>query len=345
MRIKAVQEIIDILRGKKHEPEFLYEFSHRQYGKIYMPYYNIFVKMLPDEPEIYNKEGFRMRTFFIRDIHFAHAPVSKSKYFIWDRFNIGLNTYFYSHGAMLETMGNPDKRYGMLVESQGIVPGDYKIFEKNKGLNKDFDLIFTYSADILEKYDNARFVPFCAEVWNQNYIDSEAYKHKTKNVSILSSNKLMCDLHKFRYETALRCKREGLADTFGTFDGGNMCRLTDTLNDYRFSICIENDISPFFFTERLTTALACGTIPIYLGASEIDKFFNPDGIIKITKSDDIKEVLKQCTKEEYENRISAVIDNMERAKKYYRVFDFMAENHLKSLFDRNFEGGEMQISV
>ena len=64
-----------------------------------------------------------------------------TKYFLTDRFNFGLKTHFYSHQAMLETMGNPDKKFGFLFESMGIVPEDYKIFDKHKGLNKDFDLI------------------------------------------------------------------------------------------------------------------------------------------------------------------------------------------------------------
>ena len=41
--------------------------------------------------------------------------------------------------AMLETMGNPEKKYGFLLESKTIVPEDYKIFDKNKGLNKVID--------------------------------------------------------------------------------------------------------------------------------------------------------------------------------------------------------------
>ena len=53
--------------------------------------------------------------------------------------------------------------------------------------------------------------------------------------------------------------------------------------------------------------------------------FNPDVIIKITKSDYIKEVLKQCTKEEYENRLSAVLDNMKSAEKYLSINDYIAK--------------------
>ena len=328
MRSEYFQNIIDSIRNKKQSP--ITHVQHEIYGKIYMPYYNPIVPINSKNHEIYNIDGKKMETFFIRDVHFAHNPNYESKYFIWDRYNFGLKTHFYSHEAMLETMGNPDKKYGIFIESETIVPQSYRILDKNKGLNKDFNLILTYSDKILDKYDNARFAPFCSGVWNSDLITPDLHKKKIKDVSILSSNKLMCDLHKYRYDIANMCKNENLADTFGTFDGGPLVNLSDTLNDYRYSICIENDVSSYFFTERLTTALYAQTIPIYLGATEIDKFFNPDGIIKITTKSDIKEVLKQCTKEEYENRLPAILDNYERAKKYLNVWDFVYEKYLQN---------------
>ncbi len=229
---------------------------------------------------------------------------------------------------MLQTMGKPDRRYGAFVESEAIVPEDYKIFEKHKGLEKDFDLIFTYSAKILDSISNARFVPFAAKIWNEDSIAPNLFEKKTKNVSFLISAKVMCELHKFRLDLALRCKRENLCDTFGRFDGGAYIEnIADTLTQYRYSICLENDISPYYFSERLTSALAAQTIPIYLGATEIDKFFNPDGIIKITTKSDIKEVLKQCTKEEYERRLEAVLDNYNRALQFTSKHDYLYDNY------------------
>ncbi len=128
----------------------------------------------------------------------------------------------------------------------------------------------------------------------------------------------------------MKCKRENLADTFGTFDGGSMVPLSDTLRNYRFTICIENDIQPYFYTERITTAFLCKTVPIYLGATEIDKIFNPDGIIKLNTKDDIYKVLKQCTKEEYERRLPAIEENFQIAKKHCNFMDFIYVNYLKN---------------
>ncbi len=333
MAFKLGQDFIDVLRLKKPFSYFFEnpKFFHNKYGKIYYPLYNRFFPCRPEEHEIYNKDGMRMRTFFIRDFHLAFAPTlaqNDSKYFIWDRYNIGLNTHFYSHQCMLETMGNPDKRYGMLIESEAITPDDYKIFKKHRGLEKDFDLIFTYSAEILDKLDNARFVPFAASLWG-NLCEKDNYTRKKALVSILASDKRMCELHKFRHDLAMKCKNITNVDTFGTFDGGQRVETMDeVLRDYRYNICLENDIRPYYFSERLIEVFANQTIPIYLGATEIDKFFNPDGIIKITTKSDIEKVLKQCTKEEYERRLPAVLDNYERAKKYVNSFDFMFENYL-----------------
>ncbi len=84
---------------------------------------------------------------------------------------------------------------------------------------------------------------------------------------------------------------------------------------YRYSIVVENGIEPFYFTEKIMNAFAAQTIPIYLGATEIGRFFNADGIIQIGLDDcnHIENILKRCTPEEYERRLPAVIDNFNRA--------------------------------
>ena len=248
---------------------------------------------------------------------------------MWDRYNIGLKTHFYSHESMLETMGNPIRRYGFLTESPGIVPKSYKLFDKFKGLEKDFDLIFTYSEKILDEIENARYVPFGATLYTGSAAEADIYKKKNKNISIVSSGKTMCELHKFRLQLALDCKKKNLADTFGTFDGGGWVPIDETLREYRYTVAIENIIEPYFFTERLVCALANQTIPIYLGATKIDKFFNMDGIIQISTKSDMDKILKSCTKEEYERRLPAILDNYERVKKYINPFDYLYENYLK----------------
>lgn len=112
-------------------------------------------------------------------------------------------------------------------------------------------------------------------------------------------------------------------------DGGPFVLIDTTLKDYRYTFCIENIERPLFFTEKIICAFANQTIPIYLGASKIDKFFNPDGIIKITTKTNIPKLVKQLTEEEYQNRLPAIMENYEKAKNYINPWDYMYKNYFK----------------
>jgi len=309
-------------------------YHHSIYKKFYAPNYNLDHLINNQEPDIYNMSGNKMKTFFIRDIHFAHSPQSTSDYFSWDRYNFGLDVHFYTHNSMLETMGNPKKKYGYLLESEGIVPEDYKIFDINKGLNTEFELIFTHSEKILDKIENARFFPACAEIWygkpaHGGEIHDNLYQNKTKNISMVSSSKNMCHLHNLRIQLISRLSKKGLIDAYGTFDGGGNIKIAESLTKYRYSIVIENFISPYFFTERITNCFASMTIPIYLGASKIDQFFNNDGIIRINESDyeNIEKILMQCSQKDYQNRFEAMMDNYNRSKKYINIHNKLYEDY------------------
>lgn len=307
----------------------------RENMKIYKPYYNISSGVSSKQPPIYNKDGQPMEMFFIRDMHTAHNPYGNvGKHFLWDRYNWGLETHFYTHRAMLETMGTPTRKYGFFGESRAIVPEDYQLFNKYKGLEDDFDAVFTYDEQLLNSLKNAKYYPICAEVWygrnNPEIINDKAYLSKDRNISILSSDKQLCDLHKVRMEIARYCKRNQLADVMGTIDGGAYVSIDDSLSKYRYSFAIENEISDYFFTERITSCFAAQTIPIYLGAIKIEQFFNPEGIIRISLEDvnDINSIIKKCTKEEYERRLPAIIDNYERVQSYFNMQDYLYEKLL-----------------
>lgn len=283
-------------------------------------------------PNIYNQEGQQLLTYFIKNRHSQHAPFgNEGKYFFWDRYNYGLDTHFYGPESMTKTLGNPVTKYGMLTESRSIVPKDYEVFHKNKGLDKEFKYVFTYDEQILNELENARFYPIAAGLWNRE-VKENLFERKEKMVSILSSDKVMCDLHRFRLELARTCKKDNLADTFGKFDGGNYVESVDeTLDGYRYSFIIENNVTDYYFSERLTSCFAAQTVPIYLGARKIGDFFNTDGMIILPDMDlqKAKEVLKCCSREDYESRKAAIMDNYERVKEYRNMQDYLYEHYLQ----------------
>lgn len=314
MKIRFIQNAIDRLRGKKHLA-------------VPAPYYNDRIALPPEYPDIYNADGRKMEMFFIRDRHFSHEPYGTfPTYFLWDRFNWGLNTHFYTGKSAKETVGAPASKYAWLLEPRTKQPQDYRAFERERSLAREFDAVLTYDERLLDLLDNAVFFPSCAVSWVRE-TDADIWRKKTKNVSVLSSNKKMCPLHYLRLAVAWKCKKEGLADTFGTFDGGRPVTMAETLKPYRYSIAIENQISDYFYTERLISAFITMTVPIYVGARKIDEFFNTDGIIRIDEKQaaNIKDVLKQCSERDYMNRLPAMCENYEKAKAYLNQNDMLYE--------------------
>ena len=301
-------------------------------SKIYYPYYS----QVPDTKEykIYNENGEQMHTFFLR-AHISYHD-TQSRYFIWDRWNYNLDVHFYLHDAVIETMGNPKKRYAMFHEPYSVVPIGYEIFKKNKGIEKDFDLIFTHNTEFLEKYNNARFFNPFASIWGsiqdengnlpQNWLE-----YKTKKVSLISSPAELSHLHKLRKKLAIYCKQKNLADTFGNFDGGNTVKFSEPLINYKYSIIIENHIDDYWFTEKILNCFSHMVVPIYLGARKIDTLFNPDGIINVNEKDleNIEEVLKQCTDENYFARINALKENYYESLKYQYTLDLLYKKYLE----------------
>ena len=283
-------------------------------------------------PRIYNAEGQLLETYFIKNRHSRHAPFGhEGRYFFWDRYNYGLDTHFYGPESMAHPLGKPSVKYGMLTESRTIVPQDYEIFHKHRGLEREFCYIFTYDERILNEIDNARFYPIAAGIWNREMKEG-LYRKKDRDLSILSSDKTMCELHRFRLELARTCKKEQLADTYGRFDGGDYVQSVDeTLDRYRFSLIIENDVSDYYFSERLTSCLAAQTIPVYLGARKIGDFFNTDGMILLEKPDieTAKRRIRECTQETDEAKLPAVLDNYARVQEYVNMQDYLYEHYLQ----------------
>jgi len=326
-------------------PYILSKKNARIYKDIYIPIYKHNVPLCPVEPEIYNRKGERLRVIFLRDNYKPNASSQTSNLIYWDKYNFELPLHLYTHGRMLETMGSPTSRFGALVETKGIKPDSYQLFEKYSGLEKDFDLIFTYDEKLLNDIPNAKFVPFCADIKLfsgdfvllpelDNIFEQNLFYEKRKNISMLSSNKKFCELHLKRITTALKLKNNPNVDTFGTFDGGAFVEPYETLKDYRYSIVFENEISAYCFTEKLTNCFATQTVPIYIGANKIHEFFDEDGIIRVNESeiDNIENIIAQCSEDDYLSRKNAIMKNFVAVQMFANNEDYMYKNYIKNKF-------------
>ena len=78
------------------------------------------------------------------------------------------------------------------------------------------------------------------------------------------------------------------------------------------------------------------TIPVYYGASAIGDFFNEAGIIRIDEptEDCVLNVIKQCSEQDYIDRLEAVKDNYNRVQNYLSTDDYIYDNY-SELFNLN----------
>ena len=142
---------------------------------------------------------------------------------------------------------------------------------------------------------------------------------------MVSSRKKSCSLHRFRYHLAKKLSRTQIVDVYGV---NKWVHINSTIDDYMFSIVIENNAINNYFTEKLLNCFAVGTIPIYLGCQNIDSFFDPDGIIQFGRWTNFKRLLRGLDSEAYHCRINAVKKNYDKCRQYEILEDFIYEKYL-----------------
>lgn len=221
-----------------------------------------------------------------------------------------------------------------LFEQQSV----YSLVEQN--WNK-FDYILTYNERLLQ-LPNAIFRNGGYEcVLNKNI---HALEHplladeglfntysKSKGVSFITSNKTFTELHVFRNNCVSSIKNSGLAvDVFGV--GYNYIKQKlDGLKDYKYSVAIENGVANNYFTEKLLDCFLTGTIPIYKGCPNIEKFFNLDGIIVFDTIEDLKKIVDRANRGDYNVPHEIVLDNYRRALQYCYNNDRFFDKYLRKM--------------
>ena len=264
-----------------------------------------------------------MITLSIRDKSFSHCifsnnplpPTSFSRHVQWDRATINNNT-IYTDYCIEEA---PDNSRVWLIEPRELISHIYQNVENNA---LRYRAIWTHDEEILKKHSNAVFVPL-GGCWIKKE-DQKIYD-KTEMFSIIASSKRYLPGHQMRHDVVVAA--ENKIDTYGNGYTHIPYKL-DGLKDYRYHFAIENTKKNFWFTEKLIDCLVTGTMPIYWGCPSISKFFNTDGFILFNDLVDLKEQLKKCTPEYYENKLPAIKENFNLAQKYILAEDWIYENDI-----------------
>jgi len=213
------------------------------------------------------------------------------------------------------------KNFAWLSESKTINPELYEWCIHNVDyLTNNFELIFTNDKSLLRLSSKFKLVICSAAPW----VKQHDIFTKTKLVSMIASNKSSCPEHELRKNVINRFKND--IDLYGR----GYVEISDKsigLNDYYFSICMENLTYSNGYSEKITDCFATGTIPVYYGSPDIGEVFNEDGIIQLTDNFSINEL----TPELYWSKIEAVRDNFQRAINFPIAEDWIYDTYIKNL--------------
>jgi hypothetical protein len=211
------------------------------------------------------------------------------------------------------------KKYAWLLESPEITPFAYNFIKEN--YNK-FDLIFTFSKELLELSDKFILIPY-GGCWIEE--KDRIIHEKSKEVSIILSAKRSTIGHMIRHEIH---QKYNYIDSFG-YHNPIENKIT-ALKDYRFSLIIENCQKDYYFSEKLIDCFITGTIPIYWGCPSIGEFFDINGMLIFNKISDLDLIMGKLNEDLYLSKIKSIKSNFEVSKKYL-VADNLIYEKLKNL--------------
>ena len=158
---------------------------------------------------------------------------------------------------------------------------------------------------------------------------TQVFPEKTLAVSIVASTLRILPGHKSRADAVDRLLLEHPELVEHTFGKGRRFveSKEDALLSYRYSLAIENDSSPSYFTEKILDCYATGVVPIYFGAPDIEEFFPSGSLIRLAdlSADSLKLALDKTSDLDYENRLPALREAAILALKYSRLCCLAAE--------------------
>lgn len=218
---------------------------------------------------------------------------------------------------------NRSKRnFAWIYEFSVIQPGIINWAATNmRTLENNFDMIFTHDKRLLGLSPKVKLARCNSGPW----IINPAIYPKSKMISMIASTKVMCQAHAYRQTIAEKYKSQ--IDLFGSGRDSFIETKEQGLNDYYFSIAMENSDIPDEWSEKITDCFATGTIPIFWGISNIGDFWNENGIIRLTDNFRVEDLSKDL----YFSKMDFIKDNLNRVFNMPTAEDYLFEEYLNYL--------------
>lgn len=142
--------------------------------------------------------------------------------------------------------------------------------------------------------------------------DDETF-NKTELISCVLSDKEALPGHRLRHRIRERLKNSSVDFMGSGSKTGWIENKSDSLDHYRYQIVIENCKNSSYISEKFYDCIKRKTIPIYWGGEESVKElgFDTDGILFFETAEELEDILKTISQEDYTERKDAVDKNLQ----------------------------------
>jgi hypothetical protein len=214
---------------------------------------------------------------------------------------------------------DPDADFNVLVQCEP--PKLYIAFKDMVYRTyQNFDLILTYDDRLLELPNAKEFCPVGSWI-------GDVELDKKDQITFMMSSKINSHEYRMRF---MILDRYGKKNKMGNFDF--LMHRTPPRTPFKepffinakFHIACENQVMTNMFTEKLLDCFKTHTVPIYYGCTNIEKYFNPKGIIRFNTIEEFEDIVNNITPDTYDQMQEYIKENYELAKPYWE----------KSIFQR-----------
>lgn len=143
-----------------------------------------------------------------------------------------------------------------------------------------------------QTYGNPEYIIPVDKISNNKYIDTP----KSEFCGFVFSNPIPMRLQVMQALNQYK-QVHGYGKPFGNWNYGESKKY-ETLSKYKFSVCVENSISPTkgYYTEKLFHAKTAGTIPIYWSDDKCEHDFNKECFLNLNDYENIEHLVEDVIK-------------------------------------------------
>lgn len=182
-------------------------------------------------------------------------------------------------------------------------------------------------------------------VHDYDFLENQTFPpNKTVNLSAINSNINHLPGHNKRAQFIQELCESGVG--FNLYGGSNWKKYSQYVDnapdgkwpifsESKYILVIENEVAPFYWTEKITDAILCWGMPIYFGCPNIDDYLPEGSFIKFDISaEDSIERLKNILKSDFYEKN---IENLAKARtlilEKYNLLNFI-DNELNRLYTK-----------